>query len=208
MMDPPKTPRTRSPKENTQPGCSPLDTSHFPLLPPHSPEPPVDPRPSPKICWFRLCHPIHRDQARRENRAGSSPKYLGCATSGAPTAGCSHSWRWSQGRVRLRHLPTSPGNPFPCSSHSTDPATPHSHPSGVSTSKHPKKQQKGRKESSRPPLQLSQPQYVPLSTPHSQGKKTKKSQELNTNQKKKYRETPHGNLQNIPCRQSLGNWFW
>lgn len=82
VMDPPKILRPRSPQRDIQPGYSPWDTSMDLSLPfASTPEHPVDPRPSPKICCFRLCHPISWDQARRGN--SSSPKYLGCATSGA-----------------------------------------------------------------------------------------------------------------------------
>lgn len=86
------------------------------------------------------------------------PKYLGCATSGAsrdaphlelpqldiPTAGGGPS---SQGRVRLRDLPSPPGNPSPPHPAAPTPATLHSHSSGVSTSRYPKKPTKREKRS-------------------------------------------------------------
>lgn len=154
-MEPPKTLRTRSPQRGNPAWLIPTGHqhgSHFSLLP----EPPVDPKARPKICWVGLCHPIHWDQAQRRNRGGSSPKYLGCATSGASrdapqlelphldvsTAGGGPS---SQGRVRLRHLLASPGNLSPPHPTAPTPATLHPHPSGVSTPKYPKKPTKREK---------------------------------------------------------------
>lgn len=94
-------------------------------------------------------------------------------TAGAPTAGCSHSWRWCQGRVRLRHLPASPGNPFPPHPAPT-PATQHSHPVGSAPPNTLKTNKKGAKKPPGHHPKLSQPKYVPLSAPHPQSLKKNK----------------------------------
>lgn len=151
------------------------------MLPPHPPEHPVEPRPSPKICWFRLCHLIPQDQARRGNRGGCSPKHLGCATSGASRdahSWSSHSWMFSQlevvpGKGQAQTSPCLSWESLPSSS-CTDSCHPTLPPSGVSTSKHPKNQQKGSKEASRPPPKTQPAQIcTPLCSTSPEFKKKK-----------------------------------
>lgn len=162
MMDPLKTPRTRSPS---------LTSLCFHLI---LPEHPAHPRPSPKICWVRLCPD---PSVKGETGVAAAPNtgdvpHLELLEMPHTTAGGGPS---SQGRVRLGHLPPCPGNPSPPHPAAPIPATLHSHPSGVSTSKHLKNQRKGRKETSRPrPKTQPAPTRAPLHSTLPGGIKKKK----------------------------------
>lgn len=165
-MDPPKTPRTRSPS---------LTSLCFHPIPP---EHPAHPRPSPKICWVRLCpDPSVRTEHKGETGVAAAPNtgdvpHLELLEMPHTTAGGSPSF---QGRVRPGHLPPCPGNPSP--PHPAAPIPPPYTPAPVGSAPPNtlKTNEKGEKKPAGLAPKLSQPQHVLLSTPRSQGELKKKS---------------------------------
>jgi len=157
------------------------------IKPPRSPERPADPQ-------LRFQSPSGPSTKGKHGRQWPQMPAMchiwssqGCPTPGGPTSGCPNSWMLQlEAAPAPREGPGSPTIsspipgmgiapiPFPAHLTAPIPAALHTHPSRVSTSKLPKKQQKGETEASIPPLTThSALTGAPLHStlPHSQAKK-------------------------------------